>query len=169
MAYSWQHVSTGQYKPKQSQKRVYLAQIRHFSRGFFCLVEPGRPIYTRKSISGTRNTRRFEFLILKSAINKIAHAKSSKTTQQMTTWTLHDKATTVHWDPSTSIVQVSNKNTQTHKRFKMPRSLENLEEYVDLPSNYKYAFRIQRDGKLKISAPLPDLGVTWSIQCAPLD
>ena len=86
----------------------------------------------------------------------------------MTTWTLHDKATTVHWDAASAIITVSNKDTQSIKRFKMPHSLENLEEYVDLPSNYKYAFRIQRDGKLKISAPLPDLGVTWSIQCAQL-
>jgi hypothetical protein len=76
-------------------------------------------------------------------------------------WTLRDKSV-VRWDPATSVITMSNKS------FKMPRSLDNMEEYVDLPSNYKYSFKIQRDGKLKISALVPEWGFTWSIQCCPM-
>ena len=50
----------------------------------------------------------------------------------------------------------------------MPRSLDNMQEYVDLPSNYKYSFKIQPSGYLKISAMVPEWGFVWSILCRPV-
>jgi hypothetical protein len=76
-------------------------------------------------------------------------------------WIMRDNSV-VCWDSATSIVTISDRS------FKMPRSLDNMQEYVDLPSNYKYSFKIQPSGYLKISAMVPEWGFTWSILCRPV-
>jgi hypothetical protein len=77
-------------------------------------------------------------------------------------------SSTVCWDPINGIVTMRDKHGSITGTFQMPRSLDNLEERVDLPSGYLYSFRIRKGGKLKISAPLRELGVIWSVQCQPL-
>lgn len=79
----------------------------------------------------------------------------------MQRWTLKDSST-VCWDPATSVVTMSGKS------FLMPLALENDGGRVDLPAGYKYSFRIQRDGRLKISALVAEWGYIWSVLCRPV-